>query len=175
MFTLKRKILVILGALYVVAAIALTVIASTTGTAYFAVSTISSLCSSSEVMVKGQPIGMPETPEYIDGNPVKYQMPPGEANVSYPDNCLLVWTAEWCKSCKKMVTIAEKLEKEGYFVFYIDFDENKKKAKEDGVTKVPTAIIHTNGEEVKRFVGVSRKTEAQIREVLKKSDDYDIY
>lgn len=132
------------------------------------------------------PARLPAIPEYIDGKPVKYQMPISpkkmETKVEYSSNCLLIWTAKWCVNCAQMKVIGEKLKKEGFDVFYIDFDENEEKAKEDKIASLPTVVVYTGSEEVKRIIGVNRKTkkeaEAQIREVLKKNEEpnnYDIY
>jgi len=81
-----------------------------------------------------------------------------------------------------MKELGERLKAEGYDVFYIDYDKNKVKAREEGVKAVPTAIIHSGGEEVHRVVGISannqRSVEAEIRRVLRKNgvpDEYEIY
>ena len=124
---------------------------------------------------------LPKIPEYIDGKPAKYQDPitkreaTEEAGVNYPDNYLLIWTAEWCGSCKGMKVIAEELRAEGFDVYYIDFDDNRDRARECSVTSLPTTIVYTDGKEAKRFVGI-RKAE-QIRDVLKKNEkaNYDVY
>jgi thiol-disulfide isomerase/thioredoxin len=117
---------------------------------------------------------LPRVPEYVDGKPAKYQDPitkrqaPGETAVEYPDNYLLIWTADWCGYCKEMKVIAEELRAEGFDVYYIDFDENRDKARECSVTSLPTTIVYTEGTEAQRFIGI-RKAE-QIRDVLKKNE-----
>jgi thiol-disulfide isomerase/thioredoxin len=122
---------------------------------------------------------LPRIPEYIDGKPAKYQDPitkreaTEEAGVKYPANYLLIWTADWCGSCKDMKVVAEILRAEGFDVYYIDFDENRDKARECSVTSLPTTIVYTAGKEAKRFVGV-RKAE-QIRDVLKKNEKDEAY
>lgn len=127
---------------------------------------------------------LPEKPEYIDGKPAKYQDPvtkgkaAEEAEVGYPSNYLLVWTAKWCGSCKNVKAITEQLRAEGFDVYYIDYDKNTKEAKKNGVKSLPTSIVYTDGEEVKRVVGTTN-AEEQIREALKKNtkepSDYDVY
>jgi thiol-disulfide isomerase/thioredoxin len=118
-------------------------------------------------------------PEYIDGKPAKYQDPitkreaSEETAVVYPDNYLLIWTADWCGYCKDMKVIAEILRAEGFDVYYIDFDDNRDKARECSVTSLPTTIVYTDGKEAKRFVGI-RKAE-QIRDVLKKNEKEEAY
>jgi hypothetical protein len=81
-----------------------------------------------------------------------------------------------------MKELGEKLKAEGYDVFYVDFDENKTRAREEGVKAVPTAVVHAGGEEVHRVVGITannqRSVEAEIRKVLRKNnvpDEYEIY
>lgn len=126
------------------------------------------------------PQRLPRVPEYIDGKPAKYQAPvtkrqaSGEARVKYPDNYLLIWTADWCKYCKDMKVIAAVLRAEGFDVYYIDFDENRKKARECNVTSLPTTIVYAGGKEVKRLVG-TRNAEKQIRGVLKKNEKKEAY
>jgi len=106
------------------------------------------------------------------------------SEIEYPKNCLIIWTAEWCSTCSQMKTIGDKLKAEGFDVFYIDFDAERKKARSLGIKAVPTAIIYTDSKEVERIVGVTRwtkeKVEKCIREVLCKNieespPDYEIY
>lgn len=134
-----------------------------------------------------RPLGMPEAPEYVNGKPLKYRtcktrVTTEEAATEYPKNCLIIWTADWCSRCPRMKELGERLKAEGYDVFYIDYDKNKAKAREEGVKAVPTAIIHSGGEEVHRVVGISannqRSVEAEIRKILRKNDvpdEYEIY
>lgn len=100
-----------------------------------------------------------------------------QAEVKYPKNYLLVWTAKWCTSCARIKVIGSELEEEGFDVFYLDFDKNQEQASKDKIASLPTCVIYTNGKEVKRIVG-TKKAETQIREVLKKNKkpcNYDIY
>ncbi len=133
------------------------------------------------------PFGMPDNPEYIDGKPLKYRncksrSTTEEAAARYPKNCLIIWTAEWCSRCPRMKELGERLKAEGYDVFYVDIDENRAEARENGIKAVPTAIVHNGGEEVHRAVGIDansqRSVEAEIRRVLRKNDvpgEYKIY
>ncbi len=93
--------------------------------------------------------------------------------INYPPNYLLIWTADWCSKCPRMKTLGVKLKNEGFDIFYIDFDINKKQAIKDRITAVPVAVVYTASKEVKRFVGISQRTEArieaQIRNVLRKN------
>ena len=121
----------------------------------------------------------PSASEDVDNQLVKYQM----VKEDYPSNYLLIWTAEWCVKCPQMEAIGKKLEKEGFSVFYLNMMINRKKAKEDRIALLPTAIIYTNNEEVQRIIGFDPEDKAgietRIRGALKKnnddSNDYDIY
>lgn len=103
--------------------------------------------------------------------------------VKYPPNYLLIWTAKWCQYCPQMKVVGDKFKEEGFDVFYIDFDKNQEEARKNSVALLPTAVVYTDGEEVKRVVGinpkVSKKVEAQIRTVLEKNGekpiDYAVY
>jgi thiol-disulfide isomerase/thioredoxin len=121
---------------------------------------------------------LPRVPEHIDGKPAKYQEPitkretPEEA-IEYPDNYLLIWTAEWCRYCKDMKATAEMLRAEGFDVYYIDFDGNRDKARECSVTSLPTTIVYTDGKEAKRLIGICKAE--QIRDILKKNEKEEAY
>lgn len=90
-------------------------------------------------------------------------------------NCLILWTAEWCSSCKKMYPIVESLREEGYAVYVLDYDENRALGRKMGVKSLPTSIIWENREEVKRHVGIV--SEDKLLETLKKNEEpeYDIW
>lgn len=116
-------------------------------------------------------------PEYVNGKPVKYQISPimKDDKVEYPPNYLVIWTARWCAKCPTMKAIGDKLSKEGYDVFYIDYDKNVEEATEKHVQALPTAIVYEDYKEVGRIVGVSLRTkskvENQLRQVLKKNEE----
>jgi thiol-disulfide isomerase/thioredoxin len=125
------------------------------------------------------PQRLPRVPEHIDGKPAKYQLPitkreaTEETGVVYPDNYLLIWTADWCDACKKIKGVAEMLRAEGFDVYYIDFEGNRDKARECSVTSLPTTIAYTDGKEAKRFIGICKAE--QIRDVLKKNEKEEAY
>lgn len=152
---MKQLIITVLIAIYVTTAIAITL---------------------SSPIVETNHSGVPE---YVDNQPVKYQI--FKAGIDYPPNYLLIWTADWCIKCPQMIAIGKKLEGEGFSVFYLNMMTNKKKAREDRIALLPTAIIYTDNEEVKRIIGFDPEidAEARIREALKKNkdepNDYDIY
>jgi len=93
----------------------------------------------------------------------------------YKPNCLIFWTASWCGYCQQMHPIIEKLEKEGYTVYTVDYDAKKDAAKDMGIRSLPTAIVWVNRKEVKRYVGLV--SEEVLKTNLKKNEkpDYDIW
>jgi thioredoxin 1 len=93
----------------------------------------------------------------------------------FVDNCLIVWSSDYCSPCRKLKPTLEQLQKEGYTVYVIDYPSNRDLGKQCGVTVTPTCIIKTAGKEVKRFTGVV--TAEQIKEYLKheQSIDYVIW
>lgn len=89
-------------------------------------------------------------------------------------NCVVLWTARWCGSCKKMTPIMEQLEKEGFTVYVFDYDKKRRLALKNDVRTLPTIIIYQDGEEVVRHKKVV--TEAEIRKTLKKNkSEYELY
>lgn len=90
-------------------------------------------------------------------------------------NCMILWTAEWCSSCKNMYPVVESLREDGYTVYVLDYDENRALGRKMGVKSLPTSIIWEDKEEVKRHVGVV--SEEKILETLKKNEEpeYEIW
>lgn len=90
-------------------------------------------------------------------------------------NCMILWKAKWCGSCKKMMPVVKQLREEGYTVYVLDYDENKELAKKMGVRSLPTSVIWEDKKEVKRHVGVVKAD--TIKETLKKNEDleYEIF
>jgi len=90
-------------------------------------------------------------------------------------NCMILWTAEWCGSCKKMKSIVGELRGEGYTVYVLDYNENKELAKKMDIKTLPTSIIWEDKKEVKRHIGVVKAD--KIKKTLKKNEDpdYDIF
>jgi thioredoxin 1 len=90
-------------------------------------------------------------------------------------NCMILWTAEWCKSCEKMEAVVEELREDGYTAYVLDYDENKELAKKMGIRSLPTSIVWEDKKEVKRHVGVVKAD--KIKKTLKKNEDpdYDIF
>ncbi len=69
--------------------------------------------------------------------------------------------ATWCMPCKAMEPILEEVSKECPEVklVRVDIDQNEELAIEYNVMSIPTMLVMKNGEENKRFVGVTQKEE----------------
>jgi thiol-disulfide isomerase/thioredoxin len=85
----------------------------------------------------------------------------------FQPNCMILWTAEWCPACKSMYPIAKILQAEGYAVYVLDIDKNKKLAKEMRIQYLPTTLIRHRGVEVTRRTGVV--TMDEIKKTLTKN------
>lgn len=71
------------------------------------------------------------------------------------DAKILVFTAEWCGVCKKVLPKIREIDKgaDDIDFEYIDTDDQPEVAKEYGITGVPTFIAFRKGEEVSRVRG----------------------
>lgn len=69
------------------------------------------------------------------------------------DVVLLDFYADWCGPCKEMKPILADLEREGYVIKAINFDNNKAEAQKYGVKNLPTFIVLVDGKEIGREVG----------------------
>jgi thioredoxin 1 len=80
--------------------------------------------------------------------------------ITAADVTLVDFWAEWCAPCRMIAPVLDELaaEFEGRAtVGKVNVDEASELAQEFGVSSIPTLIIMKNGEEVKRFVGVTSK------------------
>ncbi len=74
--------------------------------------------------------------------------------------CLVDFWAEWCAPCLMVSPIVEELADEyagKAKIGSLDCDPNRETAAKFSITAIPSLIIFKNGEEVKRFVGVTSK------------------
>jgi len=85
------------------------------------------------------------------------------------DKILLVdFWAEWCKPCKMLTPILEKLDEEIKEVEFVEInvDENRTLADNYSIGSIPTLLILKNGEVINKIVGF--KPEVIIKnEILK--------
>ncbi len=73
---------------------------------------------------------------------------------------LVDFWAEWCGPCRMMSPIIDELAKEyegKVKVGKVNVDDEMELAEQFGVSSIPTLVILKNGEEVKRFVGLTQK------------------
>ena len=74
---------------------------------------------------------------------------------------LIDFYADWCGPCKMMSPIIDSIAEEvgdAAKVGKINVDENQELAEKYEVMSIPTILIIKDGEEVKRFVGVTDKS-----------------
>lgn len=69
--------------------------------------------------------------------------------------------ADWCGPCKTMKPLVEEIETENQNVsFYmVNIDDNMDLAKKYKVMSIPTMIVFKNGQEFKKFIGLTDKEE----------------
>ena len=91
-----------------------------------------------------------------------------EEVIKSSNTVLVDFYATWCGPCKMMAPIIDKVaeELEGTVkVGKVNVDENMELAQSFGIMSIPTIMIFKNGEVVKKFLGVTDKTE--LLEALK--------
>ncbi len=84
-----------------------------------------------------------------------------------PDVQLLDFTASYCQPCQQMVPILQRMEKDKFPVRQIDITEEHELARRFQVDRVPTLVLIVEGQEVKRFIGLT--DEAELRSEMNKA------
>ena len=77
---------------------------------------------------------------------------------------LLDFSASWCGPCRALSPVIDELSQtyDGRArVQKIDIDQHKDLALKMGIQSVPTVIVFKDGEEHKRLIGMSSKTDLQ--------------
>jgi len=75
---------------------------------------------------------------------------------------LVDFWAAWCGPCRMVGPVVEEIasEKAGALkVLKLDVDENPDTARKYGVMSIPTLLVFSGGDEVKRIVGARGKTQ----------------
>ncbi len=81
---------------------------------------------------------------------------------------LVDFYADWCGPCRAIAPIIEELATEmngKVMISKVDVDKAQGVSVKFGVHSIPTLIIFKDGKEVKRFVGITMKS--QLQEALK--------
>jgi len=84
---------------------------------------------------------------------------------SLPDVVLLDFTNSYCPPCQQMVPLLQRMEHDGFPIRKIDTTQDPILTKQYGVTRIPTFVLLVEGQEVKRFVGLT--SEQDLRQVMK--------
>ena len=74
--------------------------------------------------------------------------------------CLVDFWAEWCAPCQMVGPIVAELAAEyagKAKIASVDCDANRQTAGKFGITAIPSLILFKDGQEAKRFVGITSK------------------
>jgi thioredoxin 1 len=69
------------------------------------------------------------------------------------DKKVIYLGASWCGPCKTMKPVVESFRKEGHVISYVDIDQEYQVAQQLRITSVPTFVLMSGDEEIKRHVG----------------------
>lgn len=95
-----------------------------------------------------------------------------QSEVLEHDKPILVdFWAEWCGPCRAVSPILDKIAEENagsLSVVTINIDENPATVEQFGITSIPSMLIFTQGEVVKRIIGAKPKPllDNEVAEVL---------
>lgn len=81
-------------------------------------------------------------------------------------NFLVFYTSKGCFPCRRMYPVIESLNKQGYIVYTIVYEDDEKAVDTIGVKMFPTLIVYDGGKESVRLTGV--QTESTLKLLLKK-------
>jgi thioredoxin 1 len=75
--------------------------------------------------------------------------------------CVIKFGAEWCPPCKRLHSILEIVEKNGFAVAEIDLEEAPALVGFLKVDSVPTMVFFKAGQEYKRLIGLRKQKEIE--------------
>lgn len=76
-----------------------------------------------------------------------------------PDVVLLDFTASYCKHCQDMAPALQRMERSGFPIQEIDTTQHPDVTRQYRVDRLPTFVLVVEGEEVRRFVGLTAERE----------------
>ena len=76
---------------------------------------------------------------------------------------LVDFYADWCGPCKMMSPVIDKIAEENSTVKVgkVNVDENPEIASKYGIMSIPTIMIFENGNLMKKFIGLTSKSEIE--------------
>lgn len=76
---------------------------------------------------------------------------------------LVDFYADWCGPCKMMAPVIDKIAEENSTVKVgkVNVDENPEIASKYGIMSIPTIMIFENGNLMKKFIGLTSKSEIE--------------
>ena len=76
---------------------------------------------------------------------------------------LIDFYADWCGQCKMMSPVIDKIAEENSTVKVgkVNVDENPEIASKYGIMSIPTIMIFENGNLMKKFIGLTSKSEIE--------------
>ena len=83
---------------------------------------------------------------------------------SPPDVVLLDFTAGYCQPCQQMVPVLQRMEKNKFPIRKIDITERPDLARKYNVDRIPAFIVLVEGQEKRRFLGIT--AEKELRQAM---------
>ena len=94
---------------------------------------------------------------------IKYLEKEEDFQNSIKDKVLVVFYADWCGPCKRQGVILEEINNIDILKVNVDLFGNI--ARSYGIMSIPTLILFSNSQEIKKEIGF--KTKEEIEEMLK--------